>query len=131
MAWDEEPVDRRVRRLRIALGLSQEDLGQRIGFSEMTINRIETGITPLVGEFLERLADGLEQTEEYLLNGDSHAERETRRSIGYLREKHEITDAEELRLLELSSGTLKLRSNARVPLSELELESLLMVIRGG
>ena len=131
MIWDEETIGQRIRRLRAERGLTQNQLGQRAGLSEQSINRIETGTTKVLLEYLERLAEALRVTDDYLRNGDTHAERETSRLIVCVSSDLHITPEEVNKLKGMASEALKLRNNARVPLNQLEIESLLMVIRGG
>ncbi len=130
MAWDEETIGQRIRRLREERGLTQKKLGSLAELSEQSINRLETGVIKWVKEFGERLAKALDVPEDYLLNGDSHAERETTRLIESLSPDLKITPTEAARLREMASRAIKQRNNARIPLNRLEVESLLMVIRG-
>lgn len=131
MIWGKESIGERVRRLRLDRGLTQEDLAHKTELSEETINRIETGVTRVLGEFRERIAAALDVSEEYLQNGDSPAERETMHLIAEDRERLAISQTEEPRLKQMASEAIKYRNNARVPLSRLEVEALLMVLRGG
>ena len=131
MIWGEETIGQRVRRLREERSLTQKDLVQLTGLSEITINRIETGSTKIIVEFIERLAGALQVSKDYLRRGDTPADRETLQTIDALCQEHNITSAEADRLRELASGAIKQRNNAKVPLNRLEIEVLLMVIRGG
>ncbi len=128
--WDNEDIGKRIKRIREERSLTQERLGRLTGLSESTINRIETGATRFLGDFRERIAGALDISEDYLQNGDSHAERETRKLIDELRSEFQITQSEEERLQGMATEAIKFRNNARIPLSKLELQSLLMVIRG-
>ena len=79
--WDNEDIGKRIKRIREEQSLTQERLGRLTGLSESTINRIETGVTRFLGDFRERIAGALDISEDYLQNGDSHAEREHRKLI--------------------------------------------------
>lgn len=50
----------RIRELRIAAGLSQQALGDRIGVSKVTISELERGLMKLDTEYMRRLADALD-----------------------------------------------------------------------
>jgi len=130
MTWDKETTGQRLKRLRELRRLSQQELGGRTDLSERSINRIEKDVSPLLKEDRVRIALALGVTEDYLLNGDSHAERETVRLIDELKSELVITSDEELRLKELAYGSIRQRKNARVPLNSVDLKALLEVIRG-
>lgn len=130
MVWDEETEGQRIKRLREEQKLTQEKLGRIVDLSEQTINRIETGVVRQLGEFRERLSRALGVSLDYLLQGHPYAERETMRAIASLRTERPISADEASQLRVMASQALKLRNNAKVPLSPLEIQSLLMVIRG-
>ena len=130
MIWDQENVRQRVRRLREEKGWSQAQLGGHADLSERSINRIETVISHLLGQDLRRIAKALGVTESYLMNGDSHADRQTFRLIDEARQELGITPDEESRLKELACQSIRQRNNAKIPLNRSDLKSLLEVIRG-
>ena len=58
----------RIRARRIALGLSQEELGQRVGVQKAAINKYETGVVVnLKRSMIEKLAIALDVSPTYLL----------------------------------------------------------------
>lgn len=65
----EEKISERLRRRRIEVGLTQEELSSRVGLSQRAITRMESGNSPVLDEFLELLAKALECTSEYLRSG--------------------------------------------------------------
>lgn len=59
----------RIRARRIALGLSQEELGQRVGVQKAAINKYETGVVVnLKRSMIEKLAIALDVSPVYLLD---------------------------------------------------------------
>jgi Zn-dependent peptidase ImmA (M78 family)/transcriptional regulator with XRE-family HTH domain len=64
---DIQSIGNRVRRLRLASGLGQVELADRIGIASGTVSMIETGALPLPQAHLELLAHTLGVTEDYLL----------------------------------------------------------------
>lgn len=72
----------RVKARREALGLSQEQLAQRMGYSSRTsINKIENG-RPCTQKIIARLADALNTTPAYLMGWEEkHAQMEQRSDI--------------------------------------------------
>ena len=63
---------RRVRERRAALGLSQEELADRMGYrSKSSITKLEKGVNDLPQSKLEELAAALETTPAYLLGLDT------------------------------------------------------------
>ena len=129
MVWDYESVGQRVTRLREERKLSQKSLASKTGLSEQTINRIEKDATRILGEYADRLAEALQVSNEYLKDGDSHSERQTLKLIDEMRAELGITANERERLAIMACGAIKQRNNARLPLSKVELESLLAIIR--
>jgi transcriptional regulator with XRE-family HTH domain len=66
-----------VQRARQARGLTQRELGQRVGVSPATISQLENGRKPLDPRLAERLANALQlqgQALQQLLNTDDKAE---------------------------------------------------------
>lgn len=64
---DIQSVGNRVRRLRLASGLGQVELAERIGIASGTVSMIETGALPLPDAHVGLLAHTLGVTESYLL----------------------------------------------------------------
>ena len=64
---DIQSVGNRVRRLRLASGLGQVELADRIGIASGTVSMIETGALPLPQAHVGLLAHTLGVTEAYLL----------------------------------------------------------------
>ncbi|MEC5200378.1 Zn-dependent peptidase ImmA (M78 family)/DNA-binding XRE family transcriptional regulator [Arthrobacter sp. PL16] len=76
---DIQSVGHRVRRLRLASGLGQVELADRIGIASGTVSMIETGALPLPQAHIGPLAQTLGVTEAYLLR--SRAEPVTTRPL--------------------------------------------------
>ena len=66
-----EQLGERIRQLRKKEELSQSDLAEKVGISYAQIGRYETkGVQP-PAEVLNRIADSLKTTTDYLINGSS------------------------------------------------------------
>lgn len=62
----------RIKRLRIAIGMTQEELGKRLGVQKSAIAKIENGATQNIKRSqIEALAHALETRPSYLLGWDS------------------------------------------------------------
>lgn len=59
----------RVKEMRLALGLSQEDIAKRLGVTRGAISRIETGTTNLTPAMARSMCREFSISEEWLLNG--------------------------------------------------------------
>lgn len=66
-AMDIQSVGDRIRRLRLASGIGQVELADRIGIASGTVSMIETGALPLPAVHVALLAHTLGVTESYLL----------------------------------------------------------------
>ena len=85
----EEKVVKEIKRLRLIRGMSQQDLGKKVGVTLLTISRWERGIEkPDVG-FLPKFAEAFGITEEELLNPDPNAEQPKRKRSWNRRTKKE------------------------------------------
>lgn len=60
----------RVKEMRLALGLSQEEIAQRLGVTRGAISRIETGTTNLTPAMARSLCREFSVNEDWLLNGN-------------------------------------------------------------
>lgn len=60
----------RVKELRLALGLSQEDIAQRLGVTRGAISRIETGTTNLTSAMARSLCREFSVNDDWLVNGN-------------------------------------------------------------
>ena len=70
-----EIIGRRVREARIAIGLTQDELAEKMGYtSRTTINKIEMGINGVPKSKLSLLAEILNVDISYLLVGDNKKE---------------------------------------------------------
>ena len=70
-----EIIGRRVREARIAIGLTQDELAEKMGYtSRTTINKIEMGINGIPNSKLPLLAEFLNVDISYLLVGDNKKE---------------------------------------------------------
>lgn len=61
----------RLKRLRKDKGLSQAELGERVGVNYLQIGRYERGQSMPSGESLWKLADALETTTDFLMEGNT------------------------------------------------------------
>lgn len=131
MVWKKDSVGQRICRIRTERGLSQSELGQRTGLSEETVHRIETDVMDITRfrEIAERISEALGVPESYVLHGMPHSEEETRAQLSAMVRAGQISQQEATDVLEMAS--VRLRSNAKLPLSQLEIETLLDVLRGG
>ncbi len=65
---EENITGKRIKKKRLDKGMTQKDLGERIGVTAATINKYETGITPnLTRSRLQAIAKILDVSEVYLL----------------------------------------------------------------
>ncbi len=72
-----ETIGDRIRNRRELLGLSQEDLARRIGYtSRSSINKIETGAQQLRQSKIKAIADALDTTVNYILGIDNKADKQ-------------------------------------------------------
>ena len=70
-----EIIGRRVREARIAIGLTQDEVAEKMGYtSRTTINKIEMGINGVPNSKLSLLAEILNVDISYLLVGDNKKE---------------------------------------------------------
>jgi transcriptional regulator with XRE-family HTH domain len=76
-----ETMGDRIRTLRMARGLTQEELGERVGVSKVAVSQWETGSTANIRlkSFLA-LCDELSTNPHYLLFGPSHQSASKRRA---------------------------------------------------
>lgn len=130
----EETPGKRIRAKRDQLGISQAELAHSVGLVEQAINRIEVGTIPinrLTDSELDDIATKLQTTTEYILHGGLHSERSTREELLKMRKEGIIHSDEELKRLDkLAAESIRLRNNARIPLSRDDLLNLLEVMRG-
>lgn len=62
-------ISERIKNLRIAKKLTQSELANKVGLSYVQIGRYETGKSAPSAEVLNKLADALDTTNDYLMNG--------------------------------------------------------------
>ena len=67
----------RIKRRRLLLGLSQNDLGREIGRDQRQISKYERGVNVPSGDILMKLARALDTTSDYLLGLSDSAEHST------------------------------------------------------
>ena len=130
---DGETLGNRIRARRENLGITQAKLASLVGLAARTINRIEVGIytRSFMADHLPLIAVELGTTTEVLLQGESQSERATSEELERMRKEGIFRSAEELEgLRELSTESIRKRSNANIPLSKGELLILLEVMRG-
>ncbi|MBE5942499.1 MAG: helix-turn-helix domain-containing protein [Lachnospiraceae bacterium] len=62
-------ISNKVKKRRLSLGLSQEDLAKKLGYkSKTTINKIESGVNDIPRKKIKDFAVALETTPEYFLD---------------------------------------------------------------
>lgn len=102
MSSTPEAIGARVREIRRERGLTQDQLAGRVGVSRSAVAQWETGRAGQVTGNLTRIADALEVSAEYLMNGfDRRAETEVRQSdeLALLRLYRECTPEDRQLLL--------------------------------
>jgi transcriptional regulator with XRE-family HTH domain len=73
----------RIKSLRIAKGLSQEELGTLIGVKNAAIYKYENGlVVNLKRSIIAKLADALETTPAYLMGWDDDSDETTKNATG-------------------------------------------------
>lgn len=63
----ENPIGRKIRQRRVQLGLSQEDLGERLGVSYQQVQKYEKGVSQLTVGRLQEIAHSLHVPVDYFL----------------------------------------------------------------
>jgi transcriptional regulator with XRE-family HTH domain len=63
-------VGQRIKELRVKLNLTQKELADKIGMTYVQIGRYEKRGAKPSADVLNRLADALDTTNDYLMNGD-------------------------------------------------------------
>ena len=130
---DGDTLGNRIRARRENLGITQAKLASLVGLTTRAINQMEVGILTrsFMADHLPLIAIELETTTEVLLQGESQSERATSKELERMRKEGIFQSAEELEgLRELSTESIRKRSNANIPLSREELLILLEVMRG-
>ncbi len=90
-ASKENPIGQKIRQRRVQLGLSQEELAEKLGISYQQVQKYEKGVSQLTIERLREMAQGLSVAMDYFLK-DLPMIRDSPHSYGGL-------SAEEKRLL--------------------------------
>lgn len=91
-------IGQRVRKIRKAQGLSQENLAEMIGISTTHMSHIETGNTKLSLSVFVAIADALEVNADDLLSREAHESK--RNSLTHIAELLENCSAQEVRVAE-------------------------------
>lgn len=91
-------IGQRIRRIRRAHGLSQEELAEKIGISTTHMSHIETGNTKLSLPVFVELAAALEVRTDELLYDESVAERST--ALEEIVEMLDSCSTQEVKILE-------------------------------
>ena len=85
----------------------------------------------MIADYLPKIAEELQTTQEALLNGELHSERFTRQELQRLKVEGIIrSDGELESVLEVATQMIRKRSRADIPLNRQELLNLIEVIRG-
>ena len=115
------------------LRISPDDLARSVGLSVRAIRHIEAGIISMkmIADYLPKIAEELQTTQEALLNRELHSERFTRQELQRLKVEGIIrSDGELESVLEVATQMIRKRSRADIPLNRQELLNLIEVIRG-
>ena len=113
--------------------MTQAELGNKVGLSARAINRFELGVMPITqidDSYLYAIAQALGTTTQHLLDGELHSEKATRDELNRLLFEGKIDEGQFKRLDELAMASIRLRSNANIPLNRMDLLALLEVIGG-
>jgi transcriptional regulator with XRE-family HTH domain len=70
----QDSFGQRLRQLRALKGLTQMELGQLTEVSQVYIGRLEKGSSQPTADIIKRLAQGLDVTAGYLIEGDSSSQ---------------------------------------------------------
>jgi transcriptional regulator with XRE-family HTH domain len=121
-----ETIGDRIRNRRELLGLSQEDLARRIGYtSRSSINKIETGAQQLRQSKIKAIADALDTTVNYILGIDNKADKQKDYLDNYMEQIKDIIsemdDAQKENALRLCRTYLQMYAEQ---LTKLNLEKL-------
>ena len=130
---ESETLGSRIRARRAELRISPDDLARSVGLSVRAISGIEAGIISMkmIADYLPKIAEELQTTQEALLNRELHSERSTRQELQRLKVEGIIrSDGELESVLEVATQMIRKRSRADIPLNRQELLNLIEVIRG-
>ena len=130
---ESETLGSRIRARRSELRISPDDLARSVGLNVRAISHIEAGIISMkmIADYLPKIAEELQTTQEALLNGELHSERFTRQELQRLKVEGIIrSDGELESVLEVATQMIRKRSRADIPLNRQELLNLIEVIRG-
>lgn len=100
-------MESRIKELRKAHGLTQEELGKKLNVQKAAISKYETGAVVPNGEVLKRLSTIFNVTTDYLLGRDANyclLSKEQTMLLG----DYEMLDVEGKKLLKSMLGSLKL-----------------------
>lgn len=101
----------RIQHLRKELNLSQTDLAKKVGISYAQIGRYETKGSQPPAEVLKKIADILDTTMDFLINGNSGEKaKATLKDSEVLRQfknVEELTDSDKNALLRVISGFIR------------------------
>ena len=64
-------ISERIKELRRQKKLTQTELAQKVGLTYIQIGRYETGKSAPSADILQKMADALDTTSDYLMNGSS------------------------------------------------------------
>ena len=91
-------IGQRIRKVRKARGLSQEELAEKVGISTTHMSHIETGNTKMSLPIFAELASVLETRTDELLHDDNPAGRSA--SIAHIAEMMEHCTSQQIRIIE-------------------------------
>ena len=112
---ESETLGSRIRARRAELRISPDDLARSVGLSVRAISGIEAGIISMkmIADYLPKIAEELQTTQEALLNRELHSERSTRQELQRLKVEGIIrSDGELESVLEVATQMIRKRSRA-------------------
>lgn len=84
-------IGERIRELRLSKGMTQEELGNKIGSIKQTINKYENGtITNIPTEKIEAMAKVFQVSEAYIMGWEEEEDPEVRELKEYMHKNPEI-----------------------------------------
>ena len=98
-------IGKKIKDARQRLGLSQEDLGKRVGYSSMGISHFECGVRKIKIEDLERISRALDVGVSYFLDSTISPNSSHSGGVSYFRSNFDMFDEEKKK--EISSATTK------------------------
>ena len=118
----------KIKKRRLELGISQEDLAKRVGYtSRSTINKIENGINDITQSKIIKFAEALHTTPTDLMDWDNETTPygDHNKNLAYFADKPELLN-EYIEIIE--SDNLRLLFDSAKELEPEDLESVLNIV---